>query len=66
MGEPESNIPNALQVDLFDESMLPAGRELLSLDQDEKRGRSTGERLARNREMRSFLRQGAHLTHVPF
>jgi hypothetical protein len=50
MGEPESNIPNALQVDLFDESMLPAGRELLSLEEDAKRGRFTGEIVARNRE----------------
>ena len=50
MDQPKSNLPAATQVELWDESKLPAGRELLSLDQDERSGRFTGEIVARNRE----------------
>lgn len=45
-----SNLPDAYQVPLFNERHLPAGRELLSLDDDERRGKFTGEIVAKNRE----------------
>lgn len=47
---PPSNLPDTYQMPLFVERHLPAGRELLSLDDDERRGKFTGEIVARNRE----------------
>ncbi|MDD2766005.1 MAG: hypothetical protein PHE83_18740 [Opitutaceae bacterium] len=46
----ESNLPATSQPELFRAEELPAGHELLTIEQDERAGRSTGERLARNRE----------------
>jgi hypothetical protein len=48
----DSNLPakTEQQPELFDESALPIGHELLTIEKDEKRGRFTGEIVARNRE----------------
>jgi hypothetical protein len=44
-----SNLPSTVQDDLFDASQLPLGHELLTLEEDARSGRSTGERLAKDR-----------------
>lgn len=50
MDSKKSNLPSVVQEELFDPSALPAGHELLSVDEREKNGKSTGERIAKDRK----------------
>lgn len=45
----DSNLPAESQPELFDPAALPLGHELLTLAQDERAGKFTGELIARNR-----------------
>jgi hypothetical protein len=49
MDSPSSQLP-AEQPELFDPAAIPKGHELLTIDKDERAGKFTGERIARNRE----------------
>jgi hypothetical protein len=47
----DSNLPAVVQPDLLTPDLMPAGHELLTIDEDERRGRFTGERIAKNRQL---------------
>lgn len=47
----ESNLSSTTQEELFRPADLPAGHQLLTLDEDERSGRHTGERIARDRKL---------------
>ncbi len=56
--ETQSFLPAAEQEQLFKPEELPVGLDLLSIDEDERRGRFTAERVSRNRERYEAIVRG--------